>query len=38
VDLNELPSGQYSYEIKAIDLGSGLNKVFRDTKKLILLK
>lgn len=36
VNLNDLLNGQYYYELEAVDLGSGQNKIFRDTKKMIL--
>jgi hypothetical protein len=30
--------GQYFYVIEAVDLGSGLKKIFNDTKKMLMIK
>jgi hypothetical protein len=30
--------GEYYYVIEAVDISSGLNKIFSDTKKMVLLK
>lgn len=33
---NDFLKGQYYYTIEAVDLGSGLKKIFNDTKKMII--
>jgi hypothetical protein len=35
---NDFLEGQYYYTIEAVDLGSGLKKIFNDTKKMLLQK
>lgn len=34
----DFSEGQYYYAIEAVDLGSGLKKIFNDTKKMIFEK
>ena len=40
IKLNSLDfsEGQYYYAFEAVDMCSGLNKIFKNTKKMILLK
>jgi hypothetical protein len=35
---NDFLEGQYYYVIEAVDLSSGLKKIFNDTKKMLLQK
>lgn len=35
LNCNDFLEGQYYYVIEAVDLGSGLKKIFNDTKKMI---
>ena len=35
---NDFLEGQYYYVIEAVDLSSGLKKIFSDTKKMLLQK
>jgi hypothetical protein len=38
LDTRDFSSGNYYYKFGAVDLGSGLKRVFNETKKMIYLK